>query len=174
MNIPSLIITGVAAAFLFNYSAFLLFWHNPRYMLFQLPEFFRQGPNGQQETSKKDVRRWQIYFYTMVVFILLSTAIVCAATHSRGVSFWVLFLFGYLVGMFVNIGDVLVLDIWMLGKYKDHLTMGCNVYSETWSLKNILKKHTLPEHALQWTFIMCPIIGFAVAGLASGMLALGL
>jgi len=174
MNVPSLIITGLAAAFLFNYPAFLLFWHNPRYMLFQMPVFFRQGPDGQQETSKEDISRFRIFFYIAVIFVLLGAAVVCAATHDRTTNFWALFLYGYLVGMLVNIGDVLALDIWMLGKYRKYLTASCNVYPENWSLKNVLKKHTLPEHALQWTFIVCPVIGFVVAGLASGLLALGM
>lgn len=148
MNVPSLFITGFAAAFLFNYSAYMLFWHHPRYMLFQLPQFFQQGQDGRQTTTKEDTRRFRFYFYMMFLFILLGAAAVCAATHSRGVSFWTLFLYGYLVVMFMNIGDVLVLDILLMVKWRDRITASCHVYPENWTLRNILRKHTLPEHGL--------------------------
>lgn len=173
MNMFVLILNGLAAAFLFNYSAYLLFWHNPRYMLFQLPKFFKQGPHGQQETSKDEKIRFQLYFYIAVLAILLGTIAVCTATYERGTSFWTLFLHGYFVCMFANIGDVLFLDIGLMGKSRDRLVSICDVYPENWTLKNILKKHTLLEHGIQFPLIICPFYGLVVAGAVRGLLALG-
>jgi len=38
---------------------------------------------------------------------------------------------------------------------------------KAWEVKEWLLKLAIPEHALGWTFLVCPIAGFAVAGLAT-------
>ena len=65
----------------------------------------------------------------------------------------------------VSISDFLILDCWLPPKAKPYSKGAENC--KAWEVKEWLLKLAIPEHALGWTFLVCPIAGFAVAGLAT-------
>ena len=66
----------------------------------------------------------------------------------------------------MSLGDFLILDCW-LPPYAKAYIEGAD-HCEAWKRKEWLLKLAIPEHGLAWTFIMCPLAGFLVAGI--GML----
>ena len=65
---------------------------------------------------------------------------------------------------FVSISDFLILDCWLPQKVRNRIK-GAE-HCGAWERKEWLLKLAIPEHALGWTFLVCPIAGLIVAGIA--------
>ena len=61
--------------------------------------------------------------------------------------------------------DFLILDCWLPPKAKPYIK-GAE-HCKAWAVREWLLKLAIPEHALVWTFLVCPLAGFAVAGLGT-------
>lgn len=65
----------------------------------------------------------------------------------------------------VSVSDFLILDCWLPQKIRDRIK-GAE-HCKAWERKEWLLKLAIPEHALGWTFLVCPIAGIVVAGLGT-------
>ena len=72
---------------------------------------------------------------------------------------------GYVEMTFVSVSDFLILDCWLPQKVRDRIK-GAE-HCKAWERKEWLLKLAIPEHALGWTFLVCPIAGLIVAGIAA-------
>ena len=88
------------------------------------------------------------------------------SSHLSGISgFWILFRTGYVEMTFVSVTDFLILDCWLPPRVR-HMIKGAE-NCKAWERREWLKTLAVPEHGLMWTFIVCPIAGLAVAGIAT-------
>ena len=87
------------------------------------------------------------------------------SAHLAGTKgFWPLFWTGYVEMTFVSVSDFLILDCWLPQKVRNRIK-GAE-HCKAWERKEWLMKLAIPEHALGWTFLVCPIAGLIVAGIA--------
>ena len=113
--------------------------------------------------DKKDVSKMKLIIYPLYPLLFVYWAV---SSHFTGVSgFWTLFWTGYVEMTIVSISDFLILDCWLPPKAKPYIT-GAE-HCKAWEVKEWLIKLAIPEHALGWTFLVCPIAGLIVAALAS-------
>ena len=66
---------------------------------------------------------------------------------------------------FVSITDFLILDCWLPEKVK-HMIKGAEK-CKAWERWEWLKTLAIREHGLGWTFLVCPVVGLAVAGIGT-------
>ena len=66
---------------------------------------------------------------------------------------------------YVNKKETRKMKLWLPGKVRNRIkgTEHC----KAWERKEWLLKLAIPEHALGWTFLVCPIAGLIVAGIAA-------
>lgn len=80
--------------------------------------------------------------------------------------FWRLALTGYIQWMMVNFCDLLFLDFWLIQrKAKSRFITPGTEGHPGYGFNAWMKDYALPEHLLQWPFLMCPILAAAQAGL---------
>ncbi len=113
--------------------------------------------------DKKEVRKMKLIIYPLYLLLFVYWAV---SAHFTGVhGFWTLFWTGYVEMTIVSINDFLILDCWLPPKAKPYIK-GAE-HCKAWEVKEWLIKLAIPEHALGWTFLVCPIAGLIVAALAS-------
>ena len=77
--------------------------------------------------------------------------------------FRTLFWAGYIEMTCVSISDFVILDCWLPGKV-GHMIKGAE-NCKAWERWEWLRTLAIPEHALGWTLLVCPVAGLAVAGI---------
>lgn len=157
MNLKQAIIDGFILGFVFNFGVLLSMRIKPRGMLHMLPDYFRKGtvPPTKEETKS--------YYKFFVPWILLMAIIM----FSRGVKiydgtnpgFFALFLHGYIIAMFMNVGDAVFLDMIEIHTRRDFYEKVWGIPRERLHAKNFFKHLTFKEHVLIWPLVFCPIIG---------------
>ena len=72
--------------------------------------------------------------------------------------FWPLALTGYIQWMMVNFCDLFFLDFWLVQrKAKRRFIIPGTEGHPGYRFNAWMKDYALPEHLLQWPFLMCPI-----------------
>lgn len=113
--------------------------------------------------NKTKARKMKLFLYGLYFALFLYWAI---SAHLAGTTgFWPLFWTGYAKMTLVSISDSLILDCWLPQKIRDRIK-GAE-HCKAWEQKEWLLKLAIPEHALGWTFLVCPIAGLIVAGIAA-------
>ena len=152
MNWPRTIMDGIVMALLFNAVVGVGFLLYPQAYTAMLPKEIKEA--AAPFIDKKEVRKIKLIIYPLYLLLFIYWGF---SAHFAGVTgFWKLFWTGYVEMTIVSIGDFLILDCWLPPKAKPYR-----------KVKEWLLKLAIPEHALGWTFLVCPIAGFAVAGLAT-------
>ena len=97
-----------------------------------------------------------------------------ASTVEGGTTgFWCPALTGYIQWMIVNVCDLLFLDLWLIQrKAKRRFIIPGTEGHPGYGFKAWMKSYALPEHLLQWTLILCPLLAAIQAGLGLVMNAL--
>lgn len=161
MNWPRIILDGVTMSALFNAVVLVGFnlWSQEYSVMF--PKEIKEA--AAPYVNKKDVRKMKLFLYGLYFALFLYWAISAHFAGTKG--FWSLFWTGYLEMTFVSISDFLILDLWLPQKVRNRIK-GAE-QCRAWERKEWLMKLAIPEHALGWTFLVCPIAGLVVAGIAA-------
>lgn len=161
MNWPRTILDGIAMAFLFNAAVGVGFLLYPQAYTTMFPKEIKEA--AAPFVDKKEVRKMKLILYPLYLLLFVYWAI---SAHFAGVQgFWMLFWTGYVEMTIVSVSDFLILDCWLPPKAKPYIKGAEDC--KAWEVKEWLLKLAIPEHALGWTFLVCPIAGFVVAGLAT-------
>jgi hypothetical protein len=111
--------------------------------------------------DRREVRKMKLILYLLYLLLFVYWGI---SAHYAGVSgFGNLFWTGYIEMTMVSISDFLILDCWLPLKAKPFIR-GAE-HCRAWERKEWLKKLAIPEHAIGWTFLVCPVAGVIVAGI---------
>ena len=161
MNWPRVILDGIAMALLFNAVVGVGFLIYPQAYSIMFPKEIKEA--AAPFVDRKEVRKVKLIIYPLYLLIFIYWAV---SAHFAGVSgFWTLFWTGYVEMTFVSVTDFLILDCWLPTRVR-HMIRGAE-NCKAWERREWLKTLAIPEHGLMWTFIVCPIAGLAVAGIAS-------
>ncbi len=160
MNWPRLILDGFTGSVLFNVVAIMGFLLVPQAYSTMFPKEIRKA--AAPYVDRKDVRAMNLILYPLYLILFVSWGI---SSHLSGITgFWILFWTGYAEMTFVSVTDFLILDCWLPPRVR-HMIKGAE-NCKAWERREWLKTLAIPEHGLMWTFIVCPIAGLAVAGIA--------
>ena len=159
MNWPRTIIDGISMALLFNAVVGVGFLIYPQAYTTMFPKEIKEA--AAPFVDKKDVRKMKLIIYPLYLLLFVYWAVSAHFAEIQG--FWTLFWTGYVEMTIVSISDFLILDCWLPPKAKSYIkgTENC----KAWEVKEWLIKLAIPEHALGWAFLVCPIAGLIVAGI---------
>lgn len=162
MNIKQAVLDGIIIGFIFNYGLYLLITINPRGILYMLPKYFKEGGIPQTKEEKWEFNKRYIPILLFIAFVMAVNGV--RVYLGTDVDFWGLFWHGYIVAMFMNVGDAIFLDIILIHTNREK-------YAKAYGLKdssrlhavNFFKHLTFIEHFVAWPIIVCPIIGVLFA-----------
>ena len=144
MNWTRVVLDGFAMAAYFNLFAGLVALYHPRLM-------FPCYPPAIIKAAKDSPTSAENRFYWLWI---------CFGELLR------LALTGYIQWMMVNFCDLLFLDFWLIQrKAKSRFITPGTEGHPGYGFNAWMKDYALPEHLLQWPFLMCPILAAAQAGL---------
>ena len=161
MNWPRTILDGIAMALLFNAVVGVGFLIYPQAYTTMFPKEIREA--AAPFVDKRDVRKMKLIIYPLYLLLFIYWAVSAHFADTHG--FWTLFWTGYVEMTIVSISDFLLLDCWLPPKAKPYIQGAESC--KAWEVKEWLKKLAIPEHALGWTFLVCPIAGLIVAGIGA-------
>ena len=160
MNWPRLILDGLVGSLLFNAVAILGFLLVPQAYSTMFPKEIKKA--AAPYVDRKDVRAVSLIIYPLYLVLFIYWGF---SSRLAGISgFWTLFWTGYIEMTFVSITDFLILDVWLPPRIRHKIKGAENC--KAWERKEWLKTLVIPEHGLVWTFVICPIAGLMVAGIA--------
>ena len=160
MNWPRIILDGIAMSLLFNAVVLLGFTLWPQEYSVMFPKEIKEA--AASYVKRSDVRKMKLFLYSLYLFLFIYWAASAHFTEMTG--FWPLFWTGYIEMTFVSLSDFLILDCWLPQKVR-HMIKGAE-HCKAWERREWMLKLAIPEHALGWTLLVCPVAGFAVAGIA--------
>ena len=164
MNWPRIILDGIAMSLLFNAVVGVGFSLWPQEYSVMFPKEIKEA--AAPYVNQKDVRKMKLFLYSLYLFMFIYWAV---SAHFAGMrSFLSLFWVGYIEMTFVSISDFLILDCWLPQKVR-HMIKGAE-HCKAWERREWLLKLAIPEHALGWTFLVCPVAGVIVAGIGALLL----
>ena len=163
MNWTRTILDGLAMAAFFNLFAAAVALYRPRLM-------FPCYPPAIIKAAKEPPTKGENRFYLLwicfgeLVPLLLYGAV--SAVEGGTTGFWHLALTGYIQWTIVNLCDLFVLDFWLIQKKAKHrfIVPGTEGHPG-YGFKAWMKGYALPEHLLQWPFLLCPLMAAVQAGL---------
>lgn len=161
MNWPRTILDGAVMALLFNAVVGLGFLLYPQAYSTMFPKEIREA--AAPFVDSKEVRKMKRILYPLYLLLFVYWAISAVFAGVFGFShfFWT----GYLEMTIVSVSDFLILDCWLPPKARPYIKGAENC--KAWERKEWLWKLAIPEHALGWTFLVCPVAGLIVAGTAT-------
>ena len=161
MNWPRIVLDGIAMSALFNAVVGVGFFLWPQEYSVMFPKEIKEA--AAPYVKGPDVRKMKLFLYSLYLIIFIYWAV---SAHFAGTTgFWSLFWTGYVEMTFVSVSDFLILDCWLPSKVR-HMIKGAE-HCKAWERKEWLLKLAIPEHALGWTLLVCPVAGFVVAGIAT-------
>ena len=161
MNWPRIIVDGLAMSLLFNAVVGVGFLLWPQAYSTMFPKEIKDA--AAPYVDRCDVRKMYLLLYPLYLLIFIWWGVSAGLAGIKG--FWPLFWTGYVEMTMVSISDFLILDCWLSGKVR-HMIEGAK-QCKAWERKEWLKTLAIPEHALGWTLLVCPIAALIVAGVGS-------
>ena len=163
MNWIRTFLDGLAMSAYFNLFAGFAALYCPRLMFPCYPPAIIKAAK-EPPTSTEKCSCWLWICFGELLPLLLYGAI--SALDGGTTRFWCLTLTGYIQWMMVNFCDLLFLDFWLIQKKaKNRFVIPGTEGHPDYTFKNWMRNYALPEHLLQWPFLMCPVLAVAQAGL---------
>ncbi|MCR5436401.1 MAG: hypothetical protein K6E97_04975 [Treponema sp.] len=169
MIISRIILDGLAMSLFFNFGVGMFSFILPQAYSTMFPKEIKEA--AAPYVVKKDVKKMYTIILSIYAAVFLYFGI---STYFSGVKgFWNLFWTGYIEMLFVNFGDLLILDCLLraVTKNKKDLIKGAE-NCKAWNLGEWMKA-ALPEHLLIWPVTFCPIAGLITAGIVKLLSHLG-
>ncbi|MBR1584954.1 MAG: hypothetical protein IJ662_05385 [Clostridia bacterium] len=161
MNWLRTILDGAAMSLLFNAVVGVGFLLWPQAYSTMFPKEIRKA--AAPYVDQRDVKKMKLLLYPLYLLMFLYWGISAGAAGVTG--FWNLFITGYVEMTLVSVSDFVILDCWLPGKVR-HMIRGAEG-CRAWERREWLKTLAIPEHALGWTFLVCPLSALIVAGVGS-------
>ena len=163
MNWTCTILDGLAMAAYFNLFAAAVALYKPRLMFPCYPPAIIKA--AEEPPTKAENRFYWLWIcFGELLPLLLYGAVSTADGGTTG--FWHLALTGYIQWMIVNFCDLFFLDFWLIQKKaKRRFVIPGTEGHPGYAFKTWMKDCALPEHLLQWTLILCPLMAAIQAGL---------
>ncbi len=156
------ILDGILLCLIFNLTVAVTWIFVPCAFSKMLPKEIRLAAPPRK---KKEVVILASVLYPLYILIF---AYMIVSAHLAGVTgFWNLFWTGYIEMLFINLGDFFGLDWWYRGAIKDKIMIPGTERCKAWETKEWMKTLAIPEHLIGWPFVVCPLVGFIVAGLST-------
>ena len=163
MSWTRVILDGLAMAAYFNLSAAAAALYEPRLMLPCYPPAIIEA--AEEPPTRDENRSYRLWICLGELLPLLLYGAIGAA-EGGAAGFWRPALAGYVQWMIVNVCDLLFLDLWLIqGKAKRRFIVPGTEGHPGYEFKTWMKGYALPEHLLQWPFLLCPLMAAAQAGL---------
>ena len=163
MNWTRTVLDGFAMAAYFNLFAGLVALYKPRLMFPCYPPAIIKAAK-EPPTKAENRFYWLWICFGELLPLLLYGAV--SAVEGGTTGFWRLALTGYIQWMMVNFCDLFFLDFWLVQrKAKRRFIIPGTEGHPGYRFNAWMKDYALPEHLLQWPFLMCPILAAAQAGL---------
>lgn len=159
MNWPRIVMDGAAMSLLFNAVVGVGFLLWPQAYSTMFPREIRKA--AAPFVNQDEVKKMKLLLYPLYLVMFIWWGISAGLAGIRG--FWPLFWTGYLEMTMVSVSDFLILDCWLPGKVRS-MIKGAE-QCKAWERKEWLKTLAIPEHALGWTFLVCPMAGLIVAAI---------
>lgn len=162
MNIARTILDGIVMCAVFNAVVGLFFFVFPQ-------AYSTMFPRGMKKAAKPYVKKDEVIklYCILIPLYLLMFLYMAASARNAGVSgFKNLFWTGYIEMMFVNAGDVFLLDVLARIYVKDKGMIKGAEHHPDWAWKG-WKKLAVPEHGLAWPLLVCPLAGLIAAGIGA-------
>ena len=163
MNWTRTLLDGLAMAAYFNLLAGLVALYKPRLMFPCYPPAILKAAKEPPTGAETRFYWLWICFGEWLPLLLYGAA---SAAEGGTTGFWPLALTGYVQWMLVNFCDLFFLDYWLIQKKaKRWFIIPGTEGHPGYDFKAWMKNYALPEHLLQWPFVLCPILAAAQAGL---------
>ena len=157
------ILDGLAMAAYFNLFAAAVALYKPRLMFPCYPPAIIKAAK-EPPTKAENRSYWLWICFGELLPLLLYGAV--SAVEDGTTGFRHLTLTGYVQWMIVNFCDLVFLDFWLIQKKaKQRFIIPGTEGHPGYGFKAWMKGYALPEHLLQWPFLMCPLMAAAQAGL---------
>ena len=171
MNWTRTLLDGLAMAAYFNLLAGLVALYKPRLMFPCYPPAILKAAKEPPTGAETRFYWLWICFGEWLPLLLYGAA---RAAEGGTTGFWPLALTGYVQWMLVNFCDLFFLDYWLIQKKaKRRFIIPGTEGHPGYDFKAWMKNYALPEHLLQWPFVLCPILAAAQAGLGLLLQTLG-
>ena len=161
MDWSRIILDGLAMSLFFNFSVGMFSFILPQAYSTMFPKEIKEA--AAPYVVKKDVHKMYVILLAIYLFVFVYFGV---STYCSGVTgFKNLFWTGYIEMLFVNFGDLLILDCLLRAVCKDKKDIVKGAENcKAWELKGWMKS-ALPEHLIVWELTFCPVAGLIVAGI---------
>lgn len=156
MNIAQAVLDGIIIGFIFNYGIYLLITINPRGLLHMLPNYFKEGCPPQTKAERFAFNKRYIPILLFIAFVMAVNGV--RVYSGTDIGFWGLFWHGYIIAMFMNIGDAVFLDILLIHINRKKYAAAGLADETRLHAHNFFKHLTFIEHCVAWPLLICPII----------------
>lgn len=158
MNWMRIVLDGIAMSLVFNAIIGMFWFIIPHAYARMLPKEIERAA---APYTKKESCALAAVIY--LPFIGIIAWMILSAFNSGTEGFGNLFWTAYVESLFINFGDFLILDCYLMSivrkKYRLKATEDC----KAWEFKEYMKS-AAPEHFLLWPLIICPIVSLICAG----------
>ena len=169
MNVVQVLWDGLTFGFLFNFAILILMRWMPRGMLHMLPKYFTAGTRPATRQETRDFYRCYLPFLILIGFMMVIGGY--RIYQGTGAGFAELYWHGYIIAMFMNLGDALFLDLLEIGSRRHFYAEAWRVDPEKLQPANFARHLTLPEHGLLWPLLICPLIGLLYALIVGALIS---
>ena len=163
MNWQRAILDGTAMGLLFNAVVGVGFLLWPMAYSTMFPKEIKEA--AAPYVKQEEVKKMKLLLYPLYLVLFVYWAVSAHVSGVRG--FWPLFWMGYVEMTIVSLSDFVILDCILPPLAKPYIRGAEEC--RAWERKEWLLKLAIPEHALGWTFLVCPLAGLAVAGIGTAM-----
>lgn len=159
MNWLRVILDGLAVSLIFNVATALFFFIMPHAYAHMMPKEIKKAA---EPYTKKELRSLELVIYSLFFGVVLWMII---SAHNAGIrELWNLFWTAYIEMLFVNFGDFLILDCWLMAVIRSNGRIAGTESCKAWEVKEYMKQ-AVPEHFLAWPLGICTAVGFVCAGI---------
>ena len=159
MDFTRILLDGIAMSAAFNLATGLIMAVRPTFFTTCYPKEI-QAIAAKNPTEMRDK-----LLFTLTVLLPVFLFGVLSA-HSADIhGFWPLFIAGYIEWFLVNLGDFFGLDLFLREKLGSRLVLPGTEGHPCYTRNGWMKSLALPEHWLQWPFLICPFFAALSAGL---------
>lgn len=159
MNWLRIVLDGVAMAVVFNAVVGVFWFIVPHAYARMLPKEIKRAA---APYTKKELVQLALVIYPLFLGVIVWMILSAYSVHTQG--FWNLFWTAYIEMLFVNFGDFLFLDCFLVSIVRKNGRLSGTENCKAWETREYMKT-AAPEHFIVWPIIICPAVSFICAGL---------
>lgn len=163
MDMRAAALDGLLLGGLFTLVVWLMMRLMPRGLLHMLPD--RLESTAPAPTRRETLGFYCVYLPALAGITVLMTVRGYWTYRDTSADFWALFGHGYLVAMFLNLGDALLLDLVEIGLRPQHYGRVWGIAPDRLRARQFFRLLTFREHCLLWPLVYCPLVGLLFAAL---------